>query len=504
MGEGESSRVPHSGKRIKILKRSFAETVAVAPSMADDETMLDEVDNDWLDEEIVVRSDEGLEDVREGIPVVKFSKAEREEMIKPWKRALIVKYLGKPPAFNLLKQRLFCLWNINGKVEMLDIGGGCYVLRFTLAAEYSHVLLDGPWKVFNCYVIPQRWQPDFDPYTAKMEKMAVWVRFPGLPVEYFLDGSVKKVLKLIGKPIKLDTTTAEVDKVKFARAAVEIDLLKPLVSMVWVSDRVQRVEFEGLHAICFDCGEVGHVSSKCPKKVVVDTQPQTPQEPEITMETGGTEEVAPAEKVREKYGPWMIVSYNNDKLHSKHRSMNTKTNPKPPKSKEAGNKNKKVAAGGRPPSTNQSAPTKNKVSIAPSPIPLPVSNGFSVLQGMEELHETPVYVEGETSTGVKNKEGRPFQKKNNNKKGPKQVTKSSKDRSKTGSASIQGQTSNGDALFKQPSAGQNVSAAPFVFGIAPNGNNGPQPSAGASFVTTIVSTRKEGGGQTSLPCNGGQ
>lgn len=34
-----------------------------------------------------------------------------------------------------------------------------------------------------------------------------------------------------------------------------------------VQHRLQRVEFEGLHVICFEWGEVGHRSTLCPRKL---------------------------------------------------------------------------------------------------------------------------------------------------------------------------------------------------------------------------------------------
>lgn len=93
--------------------------------------------------------------------------------------------------------------------------------------------------------------------------MAVWVRLPGLPVEYFRNDVLKLILGKVGTPLKLDMTTAAVERGRFARAAVEIDLTKPLVSMVWIHNRIQRVEFEALHVVCFECGDFGHRAAAC-------------------------------------------------------------------------------------------------------------------------------------------------------------------------------------------------------------------------------------------------
>nr|GLL45962.1 uncharacterized protein LOC109164864 [Ipomoea trifida] len=106
--------------------------------------------------------------------------------------------------------------------------------------------------------------------------MVVWVRVPGLPIEYFREDAVKDILAMVGTPLKLDMTTTGVQRGKFARGAVEIDLTKPVVAVVMVDDVPRRVEFEGLHVICFDCGEVGHRSVSCPKNA---TETEVVQDP---------------------------------------------------------------------------------------------------------------------------------------------------------------------------------------------------------------------------------
>ncbi|XP_031090973.1 uncharacterized protein LOC115995944 [Ipomoea triloba] len=252
-------------KRFKHLKQSFMEVSADGPSF-EMEVPVRQEEMNWFEEDILVadKEDESSE-IDDGIRVVRFSKKVREDLIKPWKNALLVKYLGKPVAFSLFQQRMLRLWNPAGKTEFIDVGSGWFILRFQLQSDCMHVLVDGPWKLFDQYVVAQRWKPKFDASMAKVERMAVWVRVLGLPIEYFREDAIKEILATVGTPLKLDMTTAGIQRGKFARGAVEIDLTKPLVGVVMVDDLPRKVEFEGLHTICFDCGEVGHRSGSCPK-----------------------------------------------------------------------------------------------------------------------------------------------------------------------------------------------------------------------------------------------
>lgn len=308
-----------SVKKFKATKRSFAEAASSVP-MLEGNTTSDSSSELWYMEDPVLELDcEGLnEDLRDGVPVIRLPKDLRMELCREWKKALIVKYVGKPVGFALFKHRLMRLWNLKGKSDMLDIGVGFYIIRFELEKDYMHALMDGPWKIFDRYVAVQRWKPDFDPTTAEISTMAVWVRLPGLPVEYFRDDIIRMILEKVGTPLKLDRTTAGVERGKFARAAVELDLSKPLVSMVWIQNRLQRVEYEALHVVCFNCGSVGHREKDCASHARSEpTETHDRNTHSNTMETdSGVEQNShdPPIHVKEgngkqlaKYGEWMLI-----------------------------------------------------------------------------------------------------------------------------------------------------------------------------------------------------
>lgn len=55
---------------------------------------------------------------------------------------------------------------------------------------------------------------------------------------------------------------------------MEVDFKKPLVHLISVMGHVQSVEYEGIHMVCFGCGEYGHKEAACPKfGTEVDRQP---------------------------------------------------------------------------------------------------------------------------------------------------------------------------------------------------------------------------------------
>ncbi|XP_019162016.1 PREDICTED: uncharacterized protein LOC109158584 [Ipomoea nil] len=235
--DGEPTR---NFKRFRATKRSFADAVTEVARTGDD-MMMEADKEDWLSEEVLAALDEEVVPPTNplGLPVVTFSKELRKEIVQPWRNALTLKFLGKRITFNVLLNRLSKLWNTEGRFQLIDLGFNWYVVRFDRPKDCLNVLVDGPYKVLNHYVVPQRWTPRFKPAKATIEKMTVWVRLPELPVELFRDDTIRQILKQVGTPIKLDKSTSGMEKGRFARAAVEIDLKKPLASLIIVGDWIQ-------------------------------------------------------------------------------------------------------------------------------------------------------------------------------------------------------------------------------------------------------------------------
>lgn len=141
------------------------------------------------------------------------------------------------------------------------------------------------------------WSEDFNPWTDSVEKVMVWVRFPNLPLQYYDEFVLKTLGNRIGKSIKVDMTTYKLSRGKFARLCVEIDVSKPLLPLFILKGREYRVEYEGLHTLCFNCGWFGHVISECPDKME-EEQGLSEEDNQRKEDAGGEEDL---------FGPWTMV-----------------------------------------------------------------------------------------------------------------------------------------------------------------------------------------------------
>lgn len=67
----------------------------------------------------------------------------------------------------------------------------------------------------------------------------------------------------MGTHVKVDTNTLNVDKGRFARIYVKIDLTLSVVKKVNVNGHWYNVQYEDLHVICSNYGSYGHHIRDC-------------------------------------------------------------------------------------------------------------------------------------------------------------------------------------------------------------------------------------------------
>ncbi|MCH84794.1 hypothetical protein A2U01_0005630 [Trifolium medium] len=208
---------------------------------------------------------EVVEKVRGGHACPEFVLTEEEEsrLQMPWRKGIIVKLLGRRIGYKALENRLKQMWVRNGVINIVDVGNDFFLVTFTNMEDHYRALIDGPWMIYDNYLVVREWSPNFHPFGEVIEKVAVWVRFSGLPIEYYDKKILYFIGNRIGRTVKVDRTTTTQTRGKYARLCVEVDLTKPLLAMFQIKDRYYKVEYEGLHMLCLACGTFGHYKEGC-------------------------------------------------------------------------------------------------------------------------------------------------------------------------------------------------------------------------------------------------
>ncbi|XP_028792771.1 uncharacterized protein LOC114748508 [Neltuma alba] len=206
--------------------------------------------------------------------------------------------------------------------ELIDLPNNYFVFRTSVVELRKKLLFDGPWMIQGHYLAVQRWSPNFNPYCNRVKKVAIWVRVPTPPMHMYSEECMWELGNMIGKALKVDLNTLtqgsnnsiQVERGKFVRVSVEVDLNRKLQSRFVLRKCIFIVEYEGLNVICFKCGEYGYKSKNCSlTKGTLETETS----PEREKQTANTESPTvktdkkqplfsiPRVTINEEFGTWM-------------------------------------------------------------------------------------------------------------------------------------------------------------------------------------------------------
>uniref|UniRef100_A0A2N9HXU9 CCHC-type domain-containing protein n=1 Tax=Fagus sylvatica TaxID=28930 RepID=A0A2N9HXU9_FAGSY len=255
--------------------------------------------NNMDDDEIISSDEENDEEPpEEGEVVIKFTRELKHRIRAPWSTSLIVKVFGRSVGYVFLVNKLKTMWNFAGNFSCVDLGLGFFLIRFDSQSGFEEVLKRGPWFIGEHFLSLRPWVPNFRASEASVKTVAIWVRLPELPVEYYHKDSLLHIGSGLGPVLRVDFNTAAGTRGRFARICVQIDLDKPLARTVRVGKTRLAVIYEGIGLLCFHCGRIGHRSELCPSRIL-----EKEDNPTDIADSRAEEE----EKLK-NFGPWMLVS----------------------------------------------------------------------------------------------------------------------------------------------------------------------------------------------------
>ncbi|XP_062080548.1 uncharacterized protein LOC133785316 [Humulus lupulus] len=195
-----------------------------------------------------------------------------------WNSAVVCTVLGANPPFTVFEGFIKRMWGKLGIERIARLNAGHTLVKFRDETTRDLVLENGVLHFDRKPVIVRPWTTELD-HLRMIKSVLVWVRLPGLGLQYWGTKCLSALVSTLGKPIMVDKVTMDRSMMQFARVLVDIDIADEVPkSIQFLNERGQLmeqfVEFEWLPTQCKLCKVFGHTESLCNKKKEVVWRPK--------------------------------------------------------------------------------------------------------------------------------------------------------------------------------------------------------------------------------------
>ncbi|XP_026451497.1 uncharacterized protein LOC113351778 [Papaver somniferum] len=189
-----------------------------------------------------------------------------EERLNPWRFSLIGRLNLQQIKFVDAAIILRLQWKLKGECKLIPLGRGFFTIKLDNATDRQYIK-EGKWKVTNQILQVRNWISNFRPENQRTSRSMVWVRFPGLGLEFWTEKILLKICKEFGNPVKLDAATEKCEVGYYANVLVEVDFAKSIPNKIWIGTKYggffQSISIPDCPKFCSTCKILGHLITEC-------------------------------------------------------------------------------------------------------------------------------------------------------------------------------------------------------------------------------------------------
>ncbi|XP_059073510.1 uncharacterized protein LOC131874245 [Cryptomeria japonica] len=157
-----------------------------------------------------------------------------------------------------------------GNVEILALPKGLLTFAFSCEEDKIRILCGSPWLVGKTALVLQKWHPILNMSDSLLVQVSVWVKLPGLPLEYWVESIFSSIASSFGELLSIDPVTTSRRRLTHARFCVgithDVDMPEQIDIVSKLGMWKQQIEYKSIPFSCFHCKKVVHWAKHCPLK----------------------------------------------------------------------------------------------------------------------------------------------------------------------------------------------------------------------------------------------
>lgn len=99
---------------------------------------------------------------------------------------------------------------------------GCLSFSFSYEEDKREILCNGPWVVGKNILLLHKWSPNMNPQDESMIQAPVWIRLPGLPLEFWVEDMFQGIANAFDELSSVDPDTVSRRRLTYARIYVGV------------------------------------------------------------------------------------------------------------------------------------------------------------------------------------------------------------------------------------------------------------------------------------------
>lgn len=229
-----------------------------------------------------------------GEPAFRISRQDIARLAEPHRNVLIGRFSYSRPSMEVIR-KFFVSLGLKGACSVGLFDTNHVIIRPTQEEDYTRLFVRRTWFVQSSPMTISKWTPDFKS-SQESSIVPVWVILPNLPLYFYNTKSILKLASLLGRPLKVDSATAQFKRPSLARVLVEGDVSKQPARRIWVGDENsghwQQVEYEDWPNYCTYCERIGHSDQECFRK-----NPELKPKPRVEQQGKAAQPAKPPQQV---------------------------------------------------------------------------------------------------------------------------------------------------------------------------------------------------------------
>ncbi|XP_010694020.1 uncharacterized protein LOC104906887 [Beta vulgaris subsp. vulgaris] len=246
---------------LTIMKKTQGRLEAINGGKTQARTLLNDFEKVQNDDHSIVK--ESL--------AIKIEFEDVKEEIEYWESAVVCYVVGANPPYPVMEGFLRRVWAKKGIEKIVAVNKGVFLVRFHNVDQRDEVLNYGFQFFDKKPLIVKQWHAEMDFQKEDIKTVPIWIQLPALDLKYWGERCLFKLVAGIGKPLKLDQSTINKDRLQYARIMIETRMNQDLPEeIVFENEKgvmmTQKVHYEWRPIRCDICAGIGHSHKECVKQ----------------------------------------------------------------------------------------------------------------------------------------------------------------------------------------------------------------------------------------------